>query len=194
MRDNGPIQELIMKKLLAAIALSIVVATPAVAENEDRVLRSLPTDVQKDIEETRASCRSIDEIKDKVTSGDEGLTQFTLRGRQAVLIDPVILCGECYHGYSCDNRGERSVRVYALFGSAWRMVLANKTITGDIFVSYVPGKYGPEGQELNALVVDLFFGNKECPTRSAPTMSAQWYEKRSCVVRWNGIKFTYRPL
>ena len=65
----------------------------------------------------------------------DGLTQFTLRGRQAVLIDPVILCGECYHGYSCDNRGERSVRVYALFGSAWRMVLSNNNITGDTFVS-----------------------------------------------------------
>jgi hypothetical protein len=27
----------------------------------------------------------------------------------------------------------------------------------------VPGKYRPEGQKLNALVVDLYEGNKECP-------------------------------
>jgi hypothetical protein len=106
-------------RFATATALTTSVLSPSAAQTTSSVLQSLPADVQKDIEETRASCRSIDEIKDKVTSGDEGLTQFTLRGRQAVLIDPVILCGECYHGYSCDNRGERSVRVYALFGSAW---------------------------------------------------------------------------
>jgi hypothetical protein len=86
------------------------------------------------------------------------------------------------------------VSVYALIGNAWRMVLSNESITGDIFVSYVPGKYRPKGQELNALVVNLFFGNKECPTRSAIDMSSQSWEARSCVVRWNGTKFTYKPL
>jgi hypothetical protein len=129
-----------------------------------------------------------------VTSDDEGLTQFTLGGREAVLVDPVVLCGRCIHGYSCTNRGTRHVRVYALFGNAWRMVLLNENITGDIFVSYVPGKYRPEGQQLNALVVDLYVGNKECPTRNAGSSSAQSYEARSCVVRWNGTKFTYKPL
>ncbi len=84
------------------------------------------------------------------------------------------------------------MRVYALFGNAWRKVLETAEITGDIFMSYVPGKY--EGQELNALVVNLFIGNKECPTRRADSMSAQSYEARSCVLRWNGTKFTYKPL
>ena len=60
-------------------------------------------------------------------------------------------------------------------------------------MSNVPGKYRPEGQELNALVVNLFIGNKECPTRRAPDSSQSW-EARSCVVRWNGTKFTYKPL
>ena len=125
-----------------------------------------------------------------VTSDDEGLLQFTLAGRKAVLVDPVILCGACYKGASCSNRGTRDVRVYALFGNAWRMVLANDYITGDIFVSNVPGSW----PELNALVVNLFIGNKECPTRRATSTSAQSYEARSCVVRWNGTKFTYKPL
>ena len=61
-------------------------------------------------------------------------------------------------------------------------------------MSYVPGKYRPEGQKLNALVVDLYEGNKECPTRRAASASAQSYEARSCVVRWNGTKFIYKPL
>jgi hypothetical protein len=86
------------------------------------------------------------------------------------------------------------VRVYALFGNAWRMVLSNDNITGDIFVSNVPGKYRPEGQQLNALVVNLFVGNRECPTRIADSTSAQSWEARSCVVRWNETRFTYKPL
>ena len=158
------------------------------------LLRSLPADVQKYIEETRATCRSSRGENGFVPSGDDGLTQFTLGGRKAVLVDEVELCGGCFHGISCDNRGERDVRVYALFKNAWKMVLSNMNITGDIFVSYVPGKYRPEGQELNALVVDLYVGNKECPTRTAGSSSAQSYEARTCVIRWNGAKFTYKPL
>jgi hypothetical protein len=131
-----------------------------------------------------------------VTSGDDGLIQFLLGDRKAVLVDPIVLCGGCYKGYNCSNRGTRDVRVYALFGNAWRKVpfLETASITGDVFVSYVPGKYRPEGQKLNALVVDLFFGNKQCPTRRAGSMSEQSWEARSCVVRWNGTKFTYKPL
>jgi hypothetical protein len=120
-----------------------------------------------------------------------------LGGRKAVLVDAIVLCGDCYKGVNCSNRGVHYyVRVYALFGNAWRKVpfLEDAAITGDIFVSYVPGKYRPEGQKLNALVVDLFIGNKECPTRRAGSMSEQSWEARSCVVRWNGTKFTYKPL
>ena len=40
----------------------------------------------------------------------------------------------------------------------------------------------------------LYEGNKECPTRRAASASAQSYEARSCVVRWNGTKFIYKPL
>jgi hypothetical protein len=181
---------MIMKKLLlAAVALSIVVSAPATAE--DSVLRSLPADVQKDIEETRARCQ---QAADNVPSGDMGLVTFTVSGKQAVLVDQKLLCGDCYKGYNCSNRGTRDVKVYVLFGNTWRMFLSDEAITGDIFVSYVPGKYRAEGQELNALVVDLYIGNKECPTRRAASSSAQSYEARSCVVKWNGTKFTYKPL
>jgi hypothetical protein len=101
------------------------------------------------------------------------LVTFTISGKQAVLVDPVALCGDCYPGENCSNRGTRLVRVYTLIGTAWKMVLSNDYIMGDIFVSNVPGKFRPEGQELNALVVNLFLGNKECPTRRAPDNSSQ---------------------
>jgi hypothetical protein len=185
------------KTLLIATALTTSAYTfssGATQEAASPVLQPLPAEVQKDIEETRASCRSVEVDTLAVTSGDSGLIQFLLGGRKAVLVDPIVLCGGCYHGYNCSNRGTRDVSVYALFGNAWRMVLSNDSITGDIFVSNVPGKYRPEGQELNALVVNLFIGNKECPTRRAPDMSSQSWEARSCVVRWNGTKFTYKPL
>jgi hypothetical protein len=71
---------------------------------------------------------------------DSGLIQFLLGGRKAVLVDDIELCGGCYKGYNCSNRGTRDVRVYALFGNAWRKVLETAEITGDIFMSYVPGK------------------------------------------------------
>jgi hypothetical protein len=180
------------KTFMIASALMTGALSSVAAQPSSSVLQSLPAEVQKDIEETRTSCMSFGDGT-SVTSDDEGLLQFTLAGRKAVLVDPVILCGACYHGASCTNRGTRDVRVYALFGNAWRIVLSNDNITGDIFVSNVPGSR-PEGPELNALVVNLFIGNKECPTRRAPDMSSQSYEARSCVVRWNGTKFTYKPL
>jgi hypothetical protein len=176
---------------LITTALTSLMTGAVHAQSESSILRSLPAEVQKDIEETRTSCRSTD---NEINSGDGGLTQFLLGGRKAVLVDNIDLCGGCYHGYNCTNRGTRFVRLYALFGNAWRMVLSNDNITGDIFVSNVPGKYRPEGQQLNALVVNLFIGNKECPTRRAGSMSEQSWEARSCVVRWNGTKFTYKPL
>jgi hypothetical protein len=173
------------KTLLIATALTASAYTFSSSATQEAasLLESLPVEVQKDIEEIRASCRSVDVDTLAVTSGDSGLIQFLLGGKKAVLIDPIILCGGCYKGYSCSNRGTRDVRVYALLGNAWRMVLSNDAITGDIFLSYVPGKYRPEGQELNALVVALFIGNKECPTRRAGSMSEQSWEARSCVVR-----------
>jgi hypothetical protein len=183
------------KTLLVATALTTSAYTfsSVAAQPSSSVLQSLPAEVRKDIEETRTSCKSSgNELS--VTAGDIGLIQFLLGSRKAVLVDPIILCGGCYPGFHCSNRGTREVRVYALFGKAWRMVLSNDFITGDIFVSNVPGNYSPEGQELNALVVNLFIGNKECPTRRAPDNSSQSWEARSCVVRWNGTKFTYKPL
>jgi hypothetical protein len=179
-------------KLKSIIAGPLLCATTLPAIAETSVLKSLPGKVQKSIEETRAACRGISGDV-KVTSGDEGLVTFTLDGKQAVLVDPILLCDGCYHGYSCSNRGTRDVEIYVR-GKSWVKALSNGNITGDIFVSAKPGAYRPMGQELNALVVNLFVGNRECPTRIAASSSEQSWEARSCVVRWDGTRFTYKPL
>lgn len=158
---------------------------------ETSVLESLPRSAQKSIEDTRAGCKELDE--NNQTSGDAGLLTFKLGGKQAVLIDPVRLCNGCHPGFNCSNRGTRDVEVYVRRGDSWEKVLSNGNITGDIFVSTKPG-FTQTDQELNALVADLFIGNKDCPTRIAASQSEQSYEARSCVLRWNGIRFTYKPL
>jgi hypothetical protein len=70
-------------------------------------------------------------------------------------------------------------------------VLSEEYFTGDIFVSYKPGQ---NSQVLNALVGNLYVGNIDCPTREAPDASSRSREARTCVVRWQGNKFTYKPL
>jgi hypothetical protein len=177
--------------IVTALMASAHAFSPVAAQPSSSVLQSLPAEVQKDIEETRARCQ---QAVDNVPSGDVGLVTFTVSGKQAVLVDPKLLCNDCYHGMNCTNRDTRDVRVYVLFGDVWRKVLSNAYITGDIFVSIKPGSYGSFWGELNALVVDLYIGNRECPTRRAASASAQMLEMRSCVVRWNGTKFTYKPL
>jgi hypothetical protein len=173
-----------MKKLLLASVFAVLV-TPVFAETS--FLRSLPSEVQKVIEETRAACKDVDV---HVTSGDEGFERFKLGGKQALLIDASLLCEGCSAGLNCSNRGTRYVEVYVLQGGRWSKVLSNHNITGDIFISRKPGT----SEELNALVVTLYIGNKECPTRMMPSASEQSREARDCVVRWNGSKFTYKPL
>jgi hypothetical protein len=147
---------------------------------------------QAAIEEMRTSCKDIRSEKSEVTlSGDEGLIRFTLGSKPAVMIDDIMICGECYHGVSCTNRGTRNVEIYMLSGRTWTKVLSEEYFTGDIFVSVKPGQ---NTQELNALVGYLYIGKKDCPTREAPDASSQSREARTCVVRWQGNKFTYKPL
>jgi hypothetical protein len=69
-----------VKKLL----VMVLAALAAEAHSETSVLGSLPTDAQKKIEKVRVECRGADL---KTTSGDEGLSVFTLSGMQAVLVD-----------------------------------------------------------------------------------------------------------
>jgi hypothetical protein len=56
--------------------------------------------------------------------------------------------------------------------------------------------------KFKALVVDVFSGNKDCPTRDIPLgkegdkrlFFPAWKQSCAAVVKWNGTKFTYKPL
>src|SRR5271166_5717942 len=98
------------KTLLVATALTTSAYTfsSVAAQPSSSVLQSLPAEVQKDIEEQRTSCSSLSLSNGTpVTSDDGGLIQFLLGGRKAVLVDPILICGGCYHGVSCSKRGTR---------------------------------------------------------------------------------------
>jgi hypothetical protein len=61
--------------------IAVLVTLAAEGHAETSVLRSLPTATQKKIENIRTECRGADLT---TTSGDEGLSPFTLSGAQAV--------------------------------------------------------------------------------------------------------------
>jgi hypothetical protein len=136
-------------KPLAITALLIVIPTiaPAVATHaEDApLLRSLPTEVQGEIEGVRARCREYIDSVDRegsgytpqiVTSGDDGLFhQFTISGTQAVMIDYVELCGGAsFKGVNQTNRGSHTVVVYVRSGDSWRKILSTDA-GGTVFLS-----------------------------------------------------------
>src|SRR4051794_25872449 len=93
------------------------------------ILRSLPAKVQKSIEELRTSCKD-HRSEAEVTSGDEGLIQFTLGRKPAVMIDDIMICGGCVKGVSCSNRATHTVEIYMLSGrKTWTKVLSEGNFT-----------------------------------------------------------------
>jgi len=180
-----------MIKLLATTAaLTIAIATAATAQQPD-LLSSLPAKAQKRIAEQRAACK---EAEAQTTSGDIGLTQFMLGGKLAVLIDPPQLCGGCSAGLTCTNRGTRLVEIYRREGAGWVKVLNEDSFTGDLFLSYRPG-FSETASELEAIVASVYYREaKDCPTKIMESASAQSWEARTCVVRWQNGKFNYKPL
>jgi hypothetical protein len=83
------------------------------------VLKSLPTKVQEEIENLRASCREYgpktkhldDTYQPDITSGDDGLITFALSGAPAVMVNNQYICGgECLRGANCTNRNSYTIR------------------------------------------------------------------------------------
>ena len=104
------------------------------AETPSPVLRSLPAEVQKNIEQVRSSCREYwtgrgFEITPYgpgwASSGDEGLISFTLSGAQAVMVSNLNLCaGQCLKGVTCSTVPFYEINIYVRTGQAWRNALS----------------------------------------------------------------------
>jgi hypothetical protein len=187
----------------------MLLATAVATHAEDApLLRSLPTEVQGEIEGVRARCpeyidsvKGIDSVEGSdytpqvVTSGDGGLIQFTLSGAQAVMVDDVELCGGAsFKGVNYSNRGSHSVVVYVRSRNSWRKILS--TDAGEkVFLSV------DDNSGFKALVMSVLGGNKGCPTRPVLVREGgkshvyqSWKHYCDVVVRWDGTGFTYRPL
>jgi len=176
------------RALFAAIALAaLMIAAPGESSS---ILRSLPSNVQKNIEGIRAACRERgSDIS--VTSGDEGLITFTVSGTQAVLIDELNFCayGECIHAVNCATGYTHRVAIYVRYGNVWRKSFSVNA-TGRTFLSVEPYT-----DKFKALVLGVHGGGDlGCPVRHKNDPTAWKYEWCDFVVKWNGTKFTHRPL
>jgi hypothetical protein len=173
-----------VKKLLM---IAVLVTLAAEAHAETSVLRSLPTATQKQIENIRAECRGADLT---TTSGDEGLSPFTLSGAQAVMVDGLNFCdgGQCNHGINCATGYSHSLEVYVRSGNAWRKALSTNA-TEPVFLSVEPYT-----EKFRALVLSVHGGDEGCPVRNKNDPTAWKREKCDFVVKWDGTKFVWKPL
>jgi hypothetical protein len=205
-----------MKRLLTATAAVLITllgtahARPVpnfVEPLSSEVLKSLPPKVQEEIENLRASCREYgpksmhgddgSTYQPHITSGDDGLITFTLSGAPAVMVNHQYICGgECLRGANCTNRNSYTIAIYRRSGSTWGEVF-NTDVVGDIFFSTDWVKSG----EFKAMVLSVFSGNKDCPTRDLAYREGKekyvfpaWKQSCDAVVRWDGTKFTFKPL
>jgi hypothetical protein len=203
------------KTLMIATALMIGAFSSAAAQPSPSVLQSLPAEVQKQIEDVRAACREYLVAQDKdpnqswmsstannnkvhsVSSGDDGLTRFTVSGAQAVMVSDLELCGgQCLRGANSSNRGTYSVTIYIRSKNAWRKALSTDVV-GSVFLS----TDWLNNNKFTAMVLSVPAGNKDCPTRDLLVREGRdsyvlpaWKQSCDAVVKWNGTKFIYRRL
>ena len=184
-----------MKNFIITLGLATLFTTHATAETS--ILRSLPSDVQKEIEGIRQSCRELgpatsDYTPPRVTEGDEGLITFTVSGAQAILLDQLNFCGsgfECIHGVNCATGFTHSVAIHVRYGNVWRKSFSVDA-TEPIFLSIEPYT-----DKFRALVLSVHGGwDLGCPVRNRNDPTAWKHEKCDFVVKWDGTKFTYMPL
>jgi hypothetical protein len=179
-----------IRNLLNGLRAEIATLPVPTAETPSPVLRSLPPAVQKEIEQVRESCP----LDEKNTSGDEGLQTFTVSGAQAVLVDTLNFCGEgrrCLHSVNCATGYTHSVAIYVRYGNVWRKSFSVDA-TEPIFLSVEPYAENPK---FRALVLSVHAGwDLGCPVRNKNDGTAWKREKCDFVVKWDGTKFTYKPL
>jgi hypothetical protein len=176
-----------MKFLITALLVMALTAPGTIgarAETPSPVLRTLPTDVQKNIERIRTTCREELGRDAPVTSGDEGLRTFTISGAQAVLIDELNFCadGQCIHGVNCATGFTHSVAIYVRSGKSWKKALSTFA-SEPIFLSIENST-----EKFRLMVLHVFAGEWGCPDRG------KLRETCPVIVRWDGTKFIFNLL
>ena len=193
--------------LIMLVPTALVASFPnaAMAEAQSApsfVLRSLPAEVKEHIEDVQRACREYIEgvrkgcpecrNESNLPEGDYALTQFTLRGRKAVMVNDMTICGgECLRGANCTNRNSYDISIYVRSGSGWRRVF-KETAQGDTFLSLDSGLEVSNNDRFRMLAIRIFSGNKQCPVKE----KGPWAWKLSCdaTVTWEGTKFMIKPI
>jgi hypothetical protein len=184
----------VKKTLLIATALTGWALSQSAAQKTSPVLHSLPAEVQKNIEGVRAASRaywndrgiadSSDVPPFLVSSGDDGLISFTLSGAQAIMVDDPALCGgQCVKGATCTTVGSYGLNIYVRTDHGWSNALSTMA-GGPVFLSTDKEDY----TTFKALVLHVSGAdNKRCQVK-------WWKQYCDMVVKWDGKKFTFKPL
>jgi hypothetical protein len=173
--------------------LTALVISVAHSKTPSSVLQSLPAEVQKSIEGVRAACRtywndrgiadSSDVLPFLVSSGDDGLISFTLSGTQAIMVSDQALCGgQCVKGATCTTVSSYGLNIYVRTDHAWSNALSTM-VGGPVFLST-----DKDHTKFKTLVLHVSGAdNKHCQVK-------WWKQYCDIVVKWDGKKFTYKPL
>jgi hypothetical protein len=185
-----------MKKVIIALGMAALFTSHAIAETS--ILRTLPLNVQNDIERVRQTCReygsatsgyNLPKITDADNESDWGFRAFTVSGQPAALVDELGFCGlTCMHSINCATGFTHSVAIYVRYGNVWRKSFSVDA-TEPIFLSIEP-----YGTNFRALVLSVHAGwDLGCPVHS--TSGDAWKrEKCDFVVKWDGTRFVHKLL
>ena len=145
----------------------------------------LPADMDRQWRGPKSADSSLTPEVRRVSSGDEGLIQFTVSGAQAVMVSNHELCArQCIKGATCSTVGSYDINIYVRTGHAWRTALSTRA-TGDVFLS--TGWVKENIFEFNALVLRVSGIDKNCRVKD-------WKQFCDMLIKWDGKKFTYKPL
>jgi hypothetical protein len=139
------------------------------------VLQSLPAEVQKHIEDTRAECRAywnshgIADPSDLwpllVSSGDEGLISFTLSGARAVIVSDLHLCGDqCIKSVTCSTAGGSSFDIYVRTGQRLEECPLDHGLWSGILEPRLT-RLNRNPPAFRAMVLGIPGDSKDCPKR-----------------------------
>jgi hypothetical protein len=131
-----------MSKAEQLLTVAALAALTTMAYAENSVLKSLPTEVQKQIADVRTSCSG-----KRITRGDEGLKRLTFKGSPAVLVDTY-----------CGTGDTHSVEIYA-----WKKVFSTWT--------QGPVRLNTDHGDFKSMDLRVFAGDHGCPESDRPRVA-----------------------
>ena len=99
-----------------------------------RAANSLPAEAKEHIEDLQKACGELND-EFNLPLADFRLTQFTLSGQKAVVLNDLTICGgRCLRGANCSNRNSYDISIYVRSRGSCRKVF-NERAQGDTLLS-----------------------------------------------------------